>query len=64
MKRILTFFLLAGISVGQAQELGRLTVEKIMRDPRWMGVSPSGVKWDLNSSTLYFDWNPEKADRA
>ena len=64
MKRILTFFLLTGISVSQAQELGRLTVEKIMRDPRWMGVSPSGVRWDLNSSTLYFDWNPEKADRA
>ncbi len=63
IRKLLTYFLLTGITVTQAQELGKLTVEKIMRDPKWMGVSPSDVQWDLNSRTLYFNWNPEKSDR-
>lgn len=42
------------------QELGELTVEKIMRDPKWMGVSPSDLRWSENSQTLYFDWNPDR----
>ncbi|HEY0897888.1 MAG TPA: prolyl oligopeptidase family serine peptidase [Sphingobacteriaceae bacterium] len=63
MKKLLTYFLLSGISLAQAQELGKLTVEKIMRDPKWMGVSPHDIQWDLNSRTLYFNWNPEKLDR-
>lgn len=44
-----------------AQSLGTLTVEKIMRDPKWMGTSPSGTFWSQDGSILYFLWNPEKA---
>ena len=35
-----------------------LTVEKIMQDPKWMGVSPSNVFWAEDGKTLYFNWNP------
>ena len=38
-----------------------LTVEKIMRDPIWMGTSPSNPFWSADGNKLYFDWNPPKA---
>lgn len=63
MKKTILCFLLSGISIAHAQELGKLTVEKIMRDPKWMGVAPSNIRWDLSSKNVYFNWNPEKADR-
>ncbi len=46
----------------QAQNsLAPLTVEKIMRDPKWMGTSPSNPFWDMDGETLYFNWNPDNA---
>jgi dipeptidyl aminopeptidase/acylaminoacyl peptidase len=36
-----------------------LTVEKIMRDPKWIGASPSNVFWSQDSKSVYFSWNPE-----
>lgn len=45
----------------QAQTLGELTVEKIMRDPKWIGTAPSGINWSADSKTVYFSWNPDKA---
>ena len=42
-----------------AQTLNELTVEKIMRDPRWMGSSPSNISWGQDGQTLYFNWNPD-----
>lgn len=38
-----------------------LTVEKIMRDPKWIGTSPSNPFWSADGSKLFFDWNPENA---
>ena len=32
-----------------------------MRDPKWMGTSPSGTFWGNDGNTLYFLWNPDKA---
>ena len=58
MKRILILLLLA-FSAG-AQNLAPLTVEKIMRDPKWIGVSPSSPYWSEDGKTLYFNWNPDK----
>lgn len=56
------FFLLLLNSALLAQPaLAPLTVEKIMRDPKWMGTSPSGVSWSADSKTVYFNWNPENA---
>ena len=37
-----------------------LTVEKIMRNPVWMGTSPSNLNWSADGKTLSFDWNSEK----
>src|ERR1700754_3550403 len=42
-------------------KLDKLTVEKIMRDPVWIGTSPSAVQWSNDGNYLYFNWNPEKA---
>lgn len=44
-----------------SQTLGELTVEKIMRDPKWIGSAPSGVSWSPDSKTVYFFWNPDNA---
>jgi dipeptidyl aminopeptidase/acylaminoacyl peptidase len=38
-----------------------LTIEKIMRDPKWIGTSPSNPFWNADGTKLFFDWNPENA---
>ncbi len=58
MKKLI-FFLLIAIS-GHGQQLAPLTVEKIMRDPKWIGVAPSNVNWSEDGNQIYFHWNPEK----
>jgi len=60
-KYIFCALLLLLSSVSFAQTLGPLTVEKIMRDPKWMGTSPSSPTWSYDGTTLYFLWNPDKA---
>ena len=42
------------------QKLDKLTVEKIMSDPKWMGTSPSNIQWSNDGKFIYFNWNPEK----
>lgn len=61
MKRISFAILLLISSNLFSQTLGKLSVEKIMRDPKWMGSSPSGTFWNTDGSRLYFFWNPDKA---
>lgn len=58
MKKILLLLLIS--QAAWAQTLGPLTVEKIMRDPKWIGVAPSNLNWSADSKQLYFNWNPEK----
>ena len=58
MKKI-TFLFFVSIA-SYAQQLAPLTVEKIMRDPRWIGVAPSNIFWGEDSKQLYFNWNPDK----
>ncbi len=36
-----------------------LSVEKIMRDPKWMGTSPTNITWSEDGRRIYFNWNPE-----
>ncbi|MEI9908440.1 MAG: hypothetical protein WDO71_01455 [Bacteroidota bacterium] len=31
-----------------------------MRDPKWMGTSPSNPQWTQDGQYLYFAWNPDK----
>ncbi len=62
LKGIVTYMLLfPTITLFSQTESVKLTVEKIMRDPKWIGTSPSLPRWSTDSKTLYFNWNPEKA---
>lgn len=45
-----------------AQKLSPLTVEKIMRDQKWIGTSPSNIYWSADGRYLFFSWNPTGAD--
>lgn len=38
----------------------KLSVEKIMQDPKWMGTFPTDVQWDIDSKHVFFDYNPNK----
>src|ERR1700744_1310286 len=62
MKKLFTLLLIASCANAFAQKLGTLTVEKIMRDPKWIGTSPSNIRWSDDSKKIYFNWNPENAD--
>src|SRR5271154_5651795 len=63
MKRF--FFFLSVIAITQQNfaqnNLAPLTVEKIMRDTKWIGTSPSNIYWSNDGKYLFFNWNPEKA---
>ena len=62
LKGIASFLLLfLPIILLSQTEPNRLTVEKIMRDPKWIGSSPSAPGWSADSKMLFFNWNPEKA---
>ncbi len=37
-----------------------LTVERIMRDPNWIGTSPSNPQWSADGKFLFFNWNPDQ----
>ncbi len=34
-----------------------------MRDPKWIGVSPSNIRWSDDSKKIYFNWNPANTAR-
>lgn len=57
---IAVLLLIVSPVVFSQQKLDKLTVEKIMRDPVWMGTSPSNLQWSNEGDYLYFNWNPEK----
>jgi Tol biopolymer transport system component len=54
------FLFIPVISFSQTK-LDSLTVEKIMRDPKWIGTSPSNPFWNADGTKLFFNWNPENA---
>ena len=56
-KLFLLIFASAALVVYGQEKLSTLSVEKIMRDPKWIGTSPSNPFWDRNGN-LYFSWNP------
>jgi dipeptidyl aminopeptidase/acylaminoacyl peptidase len=64
MKKLCTLILIAVCTHSFSQKLETLTVEKIMRDPKWIGTSPSGIRWSDDGKKIYFNWNPEGADRS
>jgi len=61
MKQLSFFlFLLSLEAPAWCQSTDELSVEKIMRDPVWIGTAPSGISWSLDSKSVYFNWNPDK----
>ena len=61
MKIRLTLLLILTVTLLFAQKNEPLTVEKIMRDQKWIGTSPSDPYWSVDGKYLFFSWNPEKA---
>src|SRR5918993_2282357 len=58
--KLLLFFI---VTNAQAQEsVTPLTIDKIMRDPKWIGTSPSNPYWSADGKYLFFSWNPDKSD--
>jgi dipeptidyl aminopeptidase/acylaminoacyl peptidase len=53
--------LIVSVQSFSQQKLDKLTVEKIMRDPKWIGTSPSNLQWSQDGQYLYFRWNPDNA---
>ncbi|HAA12032.1 MAG TPA: S9 family peptidase [Cytophagales bacterium] len=64
LRPLLGTLLLFPLATLSAQTLDVLTVEKIMRDPAWIGSQPSNPRWSFDGSTIYFNWNPENEDFA
>lgn len=61
MKKSLLLALVCSYAIAvQSQQLAPLTVEKIMRDPKWIGTSPTNVVWSEDSKQVYFNWNPDR----
>src|SRR5690606_8519419 len=55
--------LLLSLSISFAQQDNRssLSIKEIMQGNDFVGHLPSNPQWSLDGQTLYFDWNPEKA---
>lgn len=42
----------------------QLSIEKIMQDPNWIGISPSRLNWSPDGNLLFFNWNPDGEESA
>nr|MBA3674601.1 DPP IV N-terminal domain-containing protein [Chitinophagaceae bacterium] len=60
MKKIFLLVLIFISAKGICQsKIDSLTVDIIMRDPKWIGSSPSKPYWSRDGKFLFFNWNPE-----
>ncbi|RDV15646.1 S9 family peptidase [Pontibacter diazotrophicus] len=61
---LVAYLMLCGGAMQAQDGKMELSVEKIMRDPKWMGTSPSNIFWSEDGKKIYFNWNPDgnKAD--
>ncbi|WP_114939849.1 S9 family peptidase [Mucilaginibacter endophyticus] len=64
MKKLLSLLFLIPATGVFAQKLDTLTIEKIMRDPKWIGVSPSNIRWANDSKKIYFKWDDDASGDA
>lgn len=60
MRKFVSLMLLLASHTAWCQ-LSELTVDKIMRDPKWIGTSPSNPFWTADGKYLLFNWNPGNA---
>lgn len=54
-----SFFFIICIAIGGSTFSQTLTLDKIMRDTKWIGTSPSNVSWSPDNQFIYFNWNPD-----
>ena len=59
MKKLLVGLFVIFWGIANAQPAPSLTVEQIMSDSKWMGISPTNIQWNPDSKTVYFNWNPQ-----
>ena len=55
MNKLFTLILIVFCTQAFAQKLDTLTVEKIMRDPKWIGISPTEINWSDDSKKIYYE---------
>ncbi|MBK8749286.1 MAG: hypothetical protein IPM04_16145 [Saprospiraceae bacterium] len=63
MKFTFTFLIALSIlpwTAHSQSQSSKLTIQKIMQDPKWIGVSPKQVSWGFDNN-VYFMWNPDNA---
>ncbi len=53
------FGLLAAGHIKAQAQTSELTIDKIMRDPKWIGTPPTNVFWSEDGRKVYFNWNPD-----
>lgn len=58
LRGVLLLLCLSSVSLAQGTR-GWLTIDTIMQDPKWMGVSPNGVFWSEDGEWVYFNWQRE-----
>jgi dipeptidyl aminopeptidase/acylaminoacyl peptidase len=61
LKLLFLFSIAVTLQTYGQDPLGKLTIEKIMREPKWIGSSPGNPSWSADGKYLYFNWNPGKA---
>lgn len=49
-------FPLGIIAQSDSDFTSKLQLEEIMKGEEWIGTSPSNIRWDLDSKTMYFQW--------
>ncbi|MDN4165381.1 prolyl oligopeptidase family serine peptidase [Cytophagales bacterium LB-30] len=62
MKKVSLLFVWLSLAIGAWAQQSPLSVDYIMRDPKWMGTQPSEIAWSEDSKRIYFQWNPEQAE--
>ncbi|WP_167619495.1 S9 family peptidase [Maribellus sediminis] len=65
MKKLLTILLTAFVvnAFAQIEKNNRssLSIAQIMQDEaKWIGTSPSDIRWSDSGNKIYFDWNPDQ----
>ena len=60
MQRKFLFLPLLFIALFEANAQSPLSVEYIMRDPKWMGTFPSAASWGDDGKQLFFQYNKDQ----
>ncbi len=57
---LLFFLIIFSFTDISSQTPTKLSIEIIMQGKKFIGTSPSNIRWSEDGSEIFFDWNPEK----